>query len=93
MTVVALSLGWLWALPALVLLLGPAEGVILANCAAGVICLAKPGDRVEAGQPVLELRADEETRFGRAVSALDGAIEVGDQPPTARPLVVERITA
>jgi thymidine phosphorylase len=58
-----------------------------------VICLAKPGDRVEAGQPVLELRADEEPRFGRAVSALDGAIEVGDQPPAARPLVVERITA
>jgi thymidine phosphorylase len=63
------------------------------SAAAGVICLAKPGDRVEAGQPVLELRADEEPRFGRAVSALDDAIEVGDQPPASRPLVVERITA
>ena len=63
------------------------------SAAAGVICLAKPGDRVEAGQPVLELRADEEPRFGRAVSALDGAIEVGDQPPPVGPLVLERITA
>ena len=27
------------SVPALVLLLGPAQGVVLANCAAGVICL------------------------------------------------------
>ena len=35
------------------------------SAAAGVICLAKPGDRVEAGQPLLELRADDPARFGR----------------------------
>ncbi len=63
------------------------------SAAAGVLCLAKPGDRVEAGQPVLELRADDESRFARAVSALDGAIEIGEPPPAARPMVIERITA
>jgi thymidine phosphorylase len=62
------------------------------SAAAGVLCLAKPGDRVEAGQPVLELRADDESRFPRTVSALEEAIEIGDQPPAAGPLVIERIT-
>ena len=41
---------------------------------------------------MLELRADDESRFARAVGALDGAIEIGDQPPAAGPLVIERIT-
>jgi thymidine phosphorylase len=61
--------------------------------AAGVICLARPGDRVTAGQPVLELRADEEARFGRALAALEGAIEIGARPPAASPVVLERIGA
>jgi thymidine phosphorylase len=61
------------------------------SAAAGVLCLAKPGERVEAGQPVLELRADDESRFARAVTALEGAIEIGGQPPAAGPLVIERI--
>ena len=61
------------------------------SAAAGVICLAKPGDQVRAGQPLLELRADDETRFGPALAALDGAIEVGQQPPSPVPLVIEEI--
>jgi thymidine phosphorylase len=61
------------------------------SAGAGVICLAKPGDRVEAGQPLLELRADEPGRFAGAVRALDGGIEVGPEPPEPRPLVIERI--
>jgi thymidine phosphorylase len=62
------------------------------NHAAGVICLAKPGDQVTAGQPVLELRGDDEARFAAAVEALSDAIEVGSEPPVAEPLVIERIT-
>jgi thymidine phosphorylase len=49
------------------------------SAAAGIICLAKPGDRVQAGQPVLELRADDQERFGPARAALDGAITVSAQ--------------
>jgi thymidine phosphorylase len=60
------------------------------SAAAGVLCLAKPGERVEAGQPVLELRADTESVLAGARAALAGAIEVGDEPPPA-PLVIERI--
>jgi len=59
--------------------------------AAGVLCLAKPGERVTAGQPVLELRADEEARFAPAEAALAGAVSIGAGPPAPAPLVIERI--
>jgi thymidine phosphorylase len=59
--------------------------------AAGVICLAKPGDRVERGQPLLELHADAESRFAAAREALSAAIEIGPSAPEAGPLVLERI--
>jgi thymidine phosphorylase len=58
---------------------------------AGVRCLAKPGDAVRAGQPVLELLTDEPDRFDRAEEALAGAIEVGDGPPDQLELVIERV--
>jgi thymidine phosphorylase len=51
------------------------------SAAAGIICLAKPGERVEAGQPLLELRADDPARFGPALAALAGAAEIGAQAP------------
>jgi len=62
------------------------------SAAAGIICLAKPGERVERGQPVLELRGDDEGRFGRAADALAGAIEITDAPPAVGPRVLERIS-
>jgi len=55
------------------------------SAAAGVICLAKPGDRVRKGQPLAELRADDESRFGPALAALDGAVDVSEQPPPPPP--------
>jgi thymidine phosphorylase len=61
------------------------------SATAGVICLAKPGDEVEPGQPVLELRADDPDRFDRARQALDGAIAIGDEPPEHTPPVLERV--
>jgi thymidine phosphorylase len=61
------------------------------SAAAGVICLAKPGDRVTAGQPVLELRTDEPDRVRRALDALAGAISISGQPPPPAPVVLERI--
>jgi thymidine phosphorylase len=61
------------------------------SAGAGIICLAKPGDAVEKGQPVLELRTDEAGRFGRAREALVGAIEIGPQAPEPAQPVIERI--
>ena len=56
------------------------------SAAAGVICLAKPGDRVErrAAPAGAARRRRGPVRPGPA-SALDGAIEIGDQPPAASP--------
>ena len=63
------------------------------SAGAGVLCLAKPGERVAAGQPVLELRTDDESLLAGARAALAGAIEVGDEPPPEVPLVIERIAS
>ena len=59
------------------------------SASAGIICLAKPGDRVQVGQPLLELRADEQERFGPALAALEGAVAVSDQgpPPPVSPVI------
>ncbi len=61
------------------------------SAAAGIICLAKPGEEVAAGQPVLELRSDDPRKFGRALEALEGAIEIGPEPSEPAGLVLDRI--
>jgi thymidine phosphorylase len=61
------------------------------SAAAGVVCLAKPGDRIAAGDPVLELHADDPDRFAGAVAALEGAITIGSDAPTPVPLIADRI--
>lgn len=58
---------------------------------AGVVLRAKPGDAVSRGDVVLELRADEEDRFDHALVALEGAIEIADEAPEIKPLVLGRI--
>jgi thymidine phosphorylase len=58
---------------------------------AGAICVRKPGERVEEGEPVLVLHADERALLDPALAALEGAIEIGPEPPEPRPLVVDRI--
>jgi thymidine phosphorylase len=61
------------------------------SAVAGILCLCKPGDRVERGQPLLEMRADEESRFGAALAALDGGITIGPEPPREPGLVIDRV--
>ncbi len=63
------------------------------SAAAGVICLAKPGDHLHQGQPLLELRADDPDRFGPALAALDGAATLGDEPPPPLPPPVIEVIA
>jgi thymidine phosphorylase len=60
---------------------------------AGVRCLAKPGDRVRAGEPVLELHADDPSRFAAALEALEGALTVTSEPPALPPLIVTQAGA
>ena len=60
---------------------------------AGVVCLKKPGDAVEKGEPILELHADEPGRFGSAVAALEAAVEIGREAAEQQPMILERIRA
>jgi thymidine phosphorylase len=59
--------------------------------AAGVVCLRKPGEPVESGDPLLELRSDERARLGPVAQELQRAVEIGPEPPVHRPLVLEVI--
>jgi thymidine phosphorylase len=63
--------------------------------AAGIICRTKPGEPVEAGQPILELHTDTPDAIPAALSALDGQWSVGpdDVPAGARVLDIIRGTA
>ncbi len=95
--------GWLTRLDALAvgtaawrLGAGRARKEDAVSAAAGIICLAKPGDYVRAGQPLLELRADDEDRFAAALAALaapdNGVAEVSQhEPPPPAPAVIEVI--
>ena len=58
---------------------------------AGVMCLRKPGEEVQAGEPVLELRADEPALLEQAAAHVAVAVEIGPEPPAPRPLVLEVI--
>ncbi|MEE2041424.1 thymidine phosphorylase [Nocardiopsis sp. CT-R113] len=59
---------------------------------AGVTLHAKPGEEVQAGEPLFTLHADEAERFERAAQALEGAFEIDpDALYEASPLVIDRI--
>jgi thymidine phosphorylase len=62
------------------------------SAAAGILCLAKPGEQVEAGQPILELRADRDSVLADAHEALADAIEIAPEPPAVSPLIIDRIS-
>ena len=61
------------------------------SASAGVVCLAKPGERVKEGQGLFELHTDEPERLDWAREAVAGAVSIGDQPRPAPPLVLELI--
>jgi thymidine phosphorylase len=62
------------------------------SAAAGVICHAKEGEAVTAGQPLIELRTDEPERFAGAKESLEGGFDISTDPPEPKPLVIDRVT-
>ncbi len=58
---------------------------------AGIVWHATIGDRVSAGQPLLELHVDDPARLPRALEALEGALEIGPEPASPPPLVLGRV--
>jgi thymidine phosphorylase len=63
------------------------------SASAGVVVARKPGERVRAGDPVLELHTEDAGRIPAALDALDGAIDVAEAALEIPPLVLERIDA
>lgn len=57
--------------------------------AAGVRCLAKPGEPVAAGQPLLELHTDDPQTVPAALDALRDAVAISDTAPHPGPLVLD----
>jgi pyrimidine-nucleoside phosphorylase len=60
---------------------------------AGIEILAKPGDKVVKGQPIVRLHTDEPGRFERALEALEGTLTVSDVAPApGQSVILEKIT-
>ena len=59
--------------------------------ATGVVCRAKRGDRVRAGEPLAEVHARNQGEAERAAVEVAACYEVGSEPPSPAPLVLEVI--
>jgi pyrimidine-nucleoside phosphorylase len=60
--------------------------------AVGIELLVRPGDRVEARQPLAFLHVRRTADAAAEVDRTAGAFRLASKPPPAEPLVVERIT-
>jgi len=61
------------------------------SAGAGVVMHAKPGDRVQRGDPIFSLHTDDATRFERALDVLNGQWGIGPDAPEPMPLILGRI--
>ena len=59
--------------------------------AVGIVLLAKPGDAVRAGQPIVELHHRDGRGLASAVALCESAIAIADAPPAARPTIIEEV--
>ena len=57
--------------------------------AVGVVCHAKRGARVAAGDVLAEVHARDEERGAEAVQAVLAAYELGDEPPREHPILLD----
>jgi thymidine phosphorylase len=55
--------------------------------AAAVMCLTRPGEQVDKGQPILELRTNRPDTIESALAALDGGWRIADEAPEPIDLV------
>ena len=58
------------------------------DLSAGILIHKKPGDAVAAGEAVLELRYNDETRLRHALTPATDAIVISAEPPAESPLVL-----
>ena len=61
------------------------------DAAVGIMVVAKPGDAVREGAPVLELHYRDRARLDAAIRLTSQAITIGDERPAPRPLIVGEV--
>ncbi len=59
--------------------------------AAGVVCLAKTGAPVAAGEPLAEVHAADAARADAAVAEVAAAYSIGEEPPAPAALILEEL--
>jgi len=59
--------------------------------AAGIVVLAKPGDQVRAGDPILELHYRDRARLDAALALAKRSIAIGDVPSSPTRLLVGEV--
>jgi thymidine phosphorylase len=59
---------------------------------AGVVWRATVGERVEEGEPLLELHLDDPDRLASALEALDRAVEITPDPVDPPPMILGHVT-
>jgi pyrimidine-nucleoside phosphorylase len=59
--------------------------------AVGIVVLAKPGEEVQAGQPVLELHYRDRARLDAALELATSAITLSDRPPVPSRLIIGEV--
>ncbi|MEO8289819.1 MAG: thymidine phosphorylase [Gaiellaceae bacterium] len=59
--------------------------------AVGIVCLAKRGSAVQAGQPVAEVHAPTQGAAQQAVADVTASYRIGPKPPEERPIVLDVI--
>jgi thymidine phosphorylase len=63
------------------------------SAGAGVMCLVREGDYVEAGQPLFELFADDDEHLSRGRETIVRAVKLGEESARQEPILLEKITA
>ena len=59
--------------------------------AVGILCLAKRGNEVAAGEPIAEVHAQDDGSADRAAAEVTAAYRIGDDRPADRPIVIDVI--
>jgi len=62
------------------------------SATAGVLCLVREGDKVDKGQPLFELHADDEAHLAIGRSTIHNAAVIGDTRPASTELLLDRIS-
>jgi pyrimidine-nucleoside phosphorylase len=58
---------------------------------AGIVLKKKPGDRVEAGEPLAVLHTSDKSRIEAAIEILKGSLQIGNEKPEEKPLILATI--